>query len=255
MLNRCHRSFISSRVFARSGLRLIAVAITLLLFFQTSCFLFKKKKAAPAVSLASVRMAFLPFNVPEGNKDLQWTSMAAMALMVKASELNRDLVIVPLWEAMPEAIESAGASRILTPESAVSTASWLSAEWVVFGDITPSKKAVNLSIDFLPVRSNQIPFRYMKTRKVDMLGPCFPEAFRQFLRYMMVKLPEPKMIESKKIMLYKSLAEAVDREYGWFTEADPGKAKEIVSELALADKRLARFLFDPSVYPELAKTE
>ena len=86
-----------------------------------------------------------------------------------------------------------------------------------------------------------------------MLGPCFPEAFKQFLRYLMVKLPEPRMLDSQKITLVKPLAEAVDREYGWFTKADPGKAKDAVSELIQADEHLARFLFNPSIYPELAE--
>jgi hypothetical protein len=51
----------------------------------------------------------------------------------------------------------------------------------------------------------------------------------------------------------KPLAEALDREYGWFVDAEPGKAQEIVADLALKDDRLARLLFNPSVYPVLTK--
>ena len=49
----------------------------------------------------------------------------------------------------------------------------------------------------------------------------------------------------------KTVAEALDREYGWFVEAEPGKAQEIVEELMRRDGRLARLLFNPKIYPQL----
>ncbi len=251
----CHKRSSRCRIPLHSELsiRLFAVSVIVLLVFQTAC-LFKKSKA-PVVSLTSARIVMLPFNVPAGNPDLRWLAMAGPVLLAKASEQNRDVTVVPLWDAMPAAIESAGASRTLTPESTISAANWLSGDWAALGEISAVKSGVSLSIDFLPVKTNQIPFRYIKTRKVDVLAPCFPEAFKQFMRYLMVKLPEQRQLEEQKIILMKPLAEALDREYGWSGRAEPGKAQEVVSELLSTDERLARFLFNPSVYPALTQTK
>jgi hypothetical protein len=225
----------------------------LILFMQTACFFKKKKSKAPVVSLSSVRIVILPFSVPAGSKDLNWTAMAAPVLLAKASRQNPDLTLVPLWESMPPALESAGASRTFTPESAVSAANWLAADWAIQGEITPVKSGVSMSIEFLPAKSNQIPFRYIKTMKLEMLEPCFYDAFRQFLRYLMVKLPEKQVTSDQKFTLQKPLGEALDREYGWYVEANPGKAQDEVADLLILDDRLARFLFNPSIYPALAE--
>jgi hypothetical protein len=100
-----------------------------------------------------------------------------------------------------------------------------------------------------------VPFRFAKAGKIDSIGSVLPEAFSQFLRYLTARplLPAKKGLQPMTSM--KNLAEALDREYGWFVQADPGKAQKAVSELALTDARLARLLFNPSVYPVLAQTK
>jgi hypothetical protein len=254
MLNRHKKpGYCRIRIDSHLGFRLLAISTMLILALQPACFFKKKKSKAPVVSLSSVRIVILPFSVPAGSKDLSWTAMAAPVLIAKASRQNPDLTIVPLWEAMPPAIESAGASRTFTPESAISTANWLAADWVILGEISPAKSGVHMSIDFLPAKGNQIPFRYIKTRKVEMLEPCFYEAFKQFLRYLMVKLPEQQEIPDQKFTLLEPLGKSLDREYGWSVVADPGKAQDDIADLMILDDRLARFLFNPSVYPALAE--
>jgi hypothetical protein len=254
MLNRYKKpGYCRIRIYSHYGFRFLAISTMLILALQTACFFKKKKSKASVVSLSSVRIVILPFNVPAGSRDLAWTAMAAPALIAKASRQNPDLTIVPLWEAMPPAIESAGASRTFTPESAISAANWLAADWAILGEISPAKSGVNMSIDFIPAKGNQIPFRYIKTRKVEMLEPCFYDAFRQFLRYLMVKLPEKQITSDQKFTLQKPLGESLDREYGWSVAADPGKAQADIADLMILDDRLARFLFNPSVYPALAE--
>ena len=46
---------------------------------------------------------------------------------------------------------------------------------------------------------------------------------------------------------------ALDREYGWSAEAEPGKAQEIVASLVRSNEQLARALFSPTLYPSLAE--
>jgi hypothetical protein len=93
----------------------------------------------------------------------------------------------------------------------------------------------------------------MKTRKMDTLEPAFLEAVRQFLRYQAARPVLMKKTRETGVESLKELAEALDREYGWFKEAEPGKAQEVVARLARTDMRLARLLFNPGVYPVLAE--
>jgi hypothetical protein len=239
---------------ARSGLFLIIAFAVLFVFSQSAC-IGKKKNKVAITPITGVRMAILPFNMPSATQDLRWAAMAGPIMMAKVSEYARDIDIVPLWQSMPTAIEAAGASRTITPESAANIASWLAVKWSALGEISPAKSGVSMMIDFIPARSTQVPFRYMKSGKIDEVSSTLPEAFNQFLHYLTARPLSLKEEKLQTMTAMKSLAEVLDREYGWFVEADPGKAQEIVSNLAHSDERLARFLFNPSLYPALAPTK
>jgi hypothetical protein len=234
----------------RSGLLLITAAALFLSFFQSACFL---KKSKPNVTPPSeVRIAFLPFSVPAGNQDLRWTAMAGPILMGKAAERAKDLIVMPLWESMPIAIEAAGATRTNTPETAASVAAWLSVKWAAIGEISTTKTGVRMMIDFIPAKTGSVPFRYTQSGKMDDVGARLPDAFVQFSYYLTIRPLEPTQKKLPPMTSLKKLAEALDREYGWFVEAEPGKAQAVVTELAKTDEKLARFLFNPGLYPGLA---
>jgi hypothetical protein len=238
---------------ASSNCRLVLITTAaLIVLSQSSCFLKKNKKVAVAPP-TGIRLVILPFNVPSGNQDLRWTALAGPIMMAKVSESARDLEVIPLWETMPVATEAGGVSRSFTPESAAYVASWFSAKWSAMGEISPAKSGVSMLIDFMPSRTTLVPFRFARAGKVDSIGSSLPEAYNQFLRYLTSRplLPAKKGLPSMTSM--KNLAEALDREYGWFVAAQPGKAQDIVSELARTDERLARLLFNPNVYPVLAQ--
>jgi hypothetical protein len=238
--------------FGNCSLSLPIIMGILFLFSQSACF---KKHKVPSVSAGPTRIALLPFDTSAENKDLRWTAMAGPILMAKASESAPDLVIIPLWQTMRTAIASAGASRSFDEDSAASTANWLGAKWSILGSIKPTKNRASLTIDFIPGKSNQVSFRYIKAISMDTFGQAFHEATRQFLRYHSAKLPEPMKGNGLDPNSIKDLAQALDREYGWFEDADPGKAQEIVAGLARSDDRLARLLFDPALYPVLAQNK
>jgi hypothetical protein len=236
--------------FGNCSLSLPIVMGVLLLFSQSACL---KKHRVPSVSAGPTRIALLPFDTSTENKDLRWTAMAGPILMAKASENAPDLVVIPLWQTMRTAIASAGASRSFDEDSAASTANWLGAKWSILGSIKPNKTRASLMIDFIPGKSNQVAFRYIKTTDMNSFRQAFHEATRQFLRYLSAKLPEPMKGNQLDLNSIKDLAQALDREYGWFEDADPGKAQEIVAGLARSDERLAQLLFDPALYPVLAQ--
>jgi hypothetical protein len=238
--------------FGNCSLSLSIVLGLLFLFSQSACF---KKHKVPSVSTGPTRIALLPFDTSAENKDLRWTAMAGPILMAKASENAPDLVIIPLWQTMRTSIASAGASRSFDEDSAASTANWLGAKWSILGLIKPTKTSASLMIDFIPGKSNQVAFRYIKATNMDSFGQAFHEAARQFLRYLSANLPEPIEGNGLDLNSIKDLAQVLDREYGWFEDADPGKAQEIVAGLARSDERLARLLFDPALYPVLAQNK
>jgi hypothetical protein len=233
-------------------LRVVAALLVVIpaVFSQSAC---SGKRVAPeTIAGAPTRLALLPFNVPTGNKDLRWIALAAPILMAKEGERAEGLEIIPLWESMPVALNISGSSRAFTQESAATAASWLTAKWSTLGEITPTKTGISMIVDFIPSRANQVPFRYSKSGRPDTVGAGFQDAYRQFLRYLAAK-PFPRAGNDDLTMTKaKDLAEAVDREYGWFVDAEPGKAQEIVSGLMHSDERLAKFLFSPTLYPELA---
>jgi hypothetical protein len=231
---------------------LLLIPIVLLLFSSPA---FSKKVKVPATATGPVKVLLLPFEVSEAHKDLRWTALAAPVLLAKEIEKTQDLVLIPLWQTMPTAIATAGASRTFNDESAASTAIWLGAKWSILGRIAPVKKRISLTIDFIPDRRNQSAFRSLKDRRLQLLGPVFHEAIRQFLRYLTARPIERAKGNEPGLDSVKDIAEALDREYGWSVDADPGKAEKVVARLAQTDEALARLLFNPSLYPVLAQSK
>jgi hypothetical protein len=214
----------------------------------------KKVQARPAVT-GPIRVIVLPFLVPANEKDLQWVAMAAPALIAKASRHTPNVTVIPFWEAMPSAIASAGAARSFNDESATSLANWVGAKWAIMGEITRTKAGYSVSIDFIPAKSMDVPFRYIKTRRMESMGTAFQSALRQWLRYSNAN-PAPSTRQKEPgLNKMRSVGEALDREYGWFETANPGNAQNIVSTLSPSDKDWAGLLFNPAMYPELAKTK
>ncbi len=234
-----------------------AVSVVLILLLQSACILpwrHKKPKAAPAPPPV-VQVAFLPFNVAAADNELRWAAMAAPVMLAKVSERAREIEVIPLWQAMPVALDAAGASRTLTADSGAQIASYLSAKWATIGEFTQTKYGVSMIGDFIPAQRTQVPFRFMKRGNMETVGANLPIAISQFLRYLAARPLLPEDHKTPGFQSLRALAEALDREYGWFVEAQPGKADEIVSELANSDDRLARLLFSPTLYPVLAKTK
>jgi len=230
-----------------------SVILTLALVSQWGCA--KKSKAVVAAAPAPVRMVLLPFNVASEKAELRWTAMAGPILIAKASALSQDLDIVPLWQSMPAAVDAAGASRSLTSESAATVASYMTAKWSALGEFSPAKNGISMMIDFIPTKASLVPFRYMRSSKLDSVGPGFPEALSQFLNYLVARPLQTSKKSQQSLTSLQSLAEALDREYWWFVDAEPGKAQETVSNLAKSDERLAHFLFNPSLYPVIAEAK
>jgi hypothetical protein len=237
---------------ARSGLLLIVALAAMIVCFQSAC---SKKNKVAIAPVTGVRIALLPFNVPPGNQDLRWAAMAAPIMMAKASEYPKALEVTPLWQSMPIALEAAGASRSYTPDAAAYIASWLAVKWSAMGEITTHKTGVSMLIDFVPARTTQTPFRFIKAGSIDTVAAQIPLAYNQFFYYLGAKPLDPVDKKMPTITTMRSVAEALDREYGWFVEADPGKAQQVVANLANTDLRLARLLFNPTLYPVLAQTK
>ncbi len=235
----------------RCGIGLLVVSIVLILIFQSACS--SKKTVTPLYATSPVRVALLPFNIPDGNDDLRWAAMAAPIMMAIISQHARDLEVISFWETMPVAKEAAGISRTITQGSAENAAKWLSVKWAIVGELAPAKRGVSAIVDFIPASSSQVPFRYFKTGKIDAVGSSFDNAFTQFLRYLLARPLERRQDEADMTSL-RSLAEAMDREYGWFVDPEPGMAQETVAKLLNSNERLARFLFDPNIYPELKQS-
>jgi hypothetical protein len=251
MLNCTRKSFNRrTRYPARSGLLLIVTLAVLLVFPQSACL--RKKNKAAMTPISGVRIAMLPFNVPSGNQDLRWAAMAGPILLFKASEYAKDLDVVPLWESMPITLEAAGTSRSISSDSATYIASWLAVKWSAMGDLSPTKSGVSMMIDFMPAQSTQIPFQFTKAGSIDEVGSQMSTALNQFLYYLAAGHLNPIDKKLPTMSEMRGVAEALNREYGWFVEAEPGKSQDVVSKLASSDERLARLLFNPGLYPILA---
>jgi hypothetical protein len=239
-----------NKMVVRYALCVLTASVLLITCSQIGC---SKKSKVRTENAGPVRVVLLPFSVPEGVQDLRWAALAPPVLLSKVGEQFPDLVIVPFWEVMPTAIASAGASRSFNDETAASVANWVGAKWAIMGEITPYKKGYSIVIDFIPAKSTEVPFRYIKTRRMESMGTIFDVSLRQFLRYVTGK----PFISPKKdfpgLNKMKPLAEALDKEYGWLVEADPGNAQKAIDDLVPSDKKLARILFNPTMYPGLSE--
>jgi len=160
---------------------------------------------------------------------------------------------------MQAAKDTAGPSRSFTEETSGIFAGWVAAKWAVMGELSPIKgktDSVAMIIDFVPSKDNLVPFRYSRTIKKGFSGTAFQEACSQFSRYIGATVPTQSKRKMDHTMEWaKDTAEALERDYGWFSDASPGKAQETVADLATSDEKLARFLFSPTLYPTLASQE
>ncbi len=226
------------------------IAVCCVLALQPAC-LFRKHNTAkaPQAPAPAVRIAVLPFNVPADNANLRWVGMAAPLVMAKTIERAATFDVVPVWQSYPVALESLGAARSITPEIAAYVAERVGAKWATNGELAPTKDGVWMRVDFIPAKPNLVPYRFEKTVRLDAMGSNAYAAFSQFSDYLVLRpLPKP---EGKGVSAtsMKELAEALDREYGWYVPADPGKSEKLVAGLAKTDMQLARILFDPILYP------
>ena len=241
----------------------LVVLTTLTILFvstQTAC---SKKVRVVAEDAGPTRVVILPFTVStissekgvdEKNfDDLQWASMAAPALLARASRQYSDMEVVPLHEVMPTAIAVAEAARSFTDESASSLANWVSAQWAVMGEIRQTRKnSYSVIVDFIPAKSTDIPFRYIKVRRLGNVGMTFQSGLRQWLRYTTGKQIPLMHAKQPGLERMRSLGEALDKEYGWLVTAEPGNAKESVEDTTATDRGWAKLLFSPTMYPLLA---
>jgi hypothetical protein len=245
---------------ARGALAVLAAAV-LLASAQTAC---SKKTRVAVEDSGPVRVVVLPFAfaVDEGldgksgamkPADMQWMAMAAPALLLKASRQYPDLDMVPLPDVMPTAIAAAQAARSFTDESASSLANWVSAQWAVVGEVRQVKRnSYSVVVDFIPAKSTDVPFRHIKSRKLENIGMSFQGGLRQWLRYTTGKRIPLTRAKQPGLDKMKPLGEALDREYGWLVSAEPGAAKESVEAAMAEDEEWAKLLFSPTMYPQLA---
>ena len=230
-----------------------ALICCVLILGQAGCF-WKKKKTAlpPAVPAGPARMVLLPLNPPADDAELRWISLAVPVMMARLGTAHSDLELVPLWQTMPIAVESAGPSRTITPEVAAYVASRVGARWATNGELSPAKGGIDLLIDFIPTKSWPYPFRFHRGTSVSSLEPSLQQAYNGFLEYLTTKEPSGKSSGgSLDGELLKAVAAALDKEYGWYEPAQPGRSENVVARLALADRALARMLFNPTLYPSL----
>jgi hypothetical protein len=241
------------KIFIRSVILMLAVA--LLAAAQTSC---SKKVRIPIEDSGPVRLVVLPFTVsadkPGQDKELQWVAMAAPALLVKTSRRLPDIDVVPFWEVMPAAIQAAGASRSFTDESASAIANWVSAQWAVMGEIRRTgSSSYTVVVDFIPGDPAKVPFRHIRTRRMETVGTTFYLGLRQWLRYVTSR-PIPLLsVREPGLQRMQQIGEALDKEYGWLVTAEPGTSQSFINELVLDGEDWVRLVFSPTMYPSLAK--
>jgi len=230
-----------------------AALIVGFLILQFGCFFRHKAPSAADVPPPIVRIVLLPLNTPPEDSSLSWLSLAVPALMAHVGRNAPDLEIVPLWESMPVTVEAMGASRSIGPDQAAYIAGRLTAKWAATGEVTPVKNGISILIDFIPTKETVIPFRYEKQVEVDSMQGNIRDAFTQFLRYQTVR-PITAEIQPLNAGSLRDTAQALDLEYGWFTPSEPGKSEKIVNSIAGTDNKLAQMLFNPNLYPAIART-
>lgn len=254
---RCRLCNLTGRISVRGMLVVLTAVVVLFVSTQAAC---SKKVRVVAEDAGPVRVVVLPFMVSKekgieekNSDDLQWAAMAAPALLIRASRQYSDLEMVPFHEVMPTAISVAEAARSFTDESASSLANWVSAQWAVMGEIRQTRKnSYSVIVDFIPASSADVPFRYIKVRRLENIGMTFQSGLRQWLRYTTGK--QIPLVRAKQPGLEKmhSLGEALDKEYGWLVTAEPGSATELVEDTAATDMNWAKLLFSSTMYPMLA---
>lgn len=240
------------RVWPVSKRNILGIALLLLLaaLFSSACFLRGGKRAV--MPTAPIRVTFLPFNVPEGDKDLQWTAMAVPVIMTMITRESETLEPVPLYETMRFTMESVRNSRTILPSNAAYVANWLNAKWAVMGETaTENREKISLLIDFIPPQDTRVPFRYLKKIRMEDFDVNVRKSFDQFLYYLSAPLPEKGGRRHVSLISLRQLAGALDKEYGWTVAAEPGRSEEIVANLAQSDMWLARQLFNPTLYSVL----
>jgi len=247
MWNRVKKISVRGALFA-----LIAVVVSVSLGLS-AC---SKKVKVPIEDSGPVRVVVLPFMVSTDkggvDKELQWAAMAAPALLVKASRRLPDIEVVPFWEVMPVAISVAGAARSFDDDSAASLANWVSAQWAVIGEVRRAgSSSFSFVVDFIPARSEAIPFRHIRTRRMENVGTSFYIGLRQWLRYATARPIPLLQVREPGLQRMQPLGEALDKEYGWLTTAEPGAAQSLVNELALEDEDWVKLMFSSTMYTSL----
>jgi cell division protein FtsN len=231
------------------------IALAFLLLIQPACLFRKHTRATvPQAPAAAIRIALLPFNIPSENSDLRWVSFVAPLVMAKSIENSPAFEVVPLWQSYPVALESLGSGRNITPEVAAYVASRVGAKWATAGELTPAKGGVWMRVDFIPAKTNLVPYRFERETHLDGMAANFYEAFSQFGRYLVLRPLAKFEGRGPSTESMRPLAEALDREYGWYTAADPGKSENLVAGLQRTDSQLAKLLFNPSLYSSLGTT-
>ena len=225
-----------------------------LLAIHPACSKKKAKASVPQAPPAPTRVALLPFSIPAENSDLRWVSLVAPMIMAKTIENSQNFEAVPLWQSYPVALESLGGGRSITPEVAAYVASRVGAKWATAGELNAVKGGVWMRVDFVPAKANLVPYRFDRETHLDGLAASFHEAFSQFGRYLVMRPMAKFEGKGQNPESLRPLAEALDREYGWYTAADPGKSDKLVADLQRTDAALAKLVFNPSLYSALGTT-
>jgi hypothetical protein len=237
----------------RFPIRFLILLTLLGLLLPSGCLFHKKTPAAAPALPPAVRIVLLPVNAPAGRPELRPAALAATVQMAECIVAAPDLEPMPFWESTPAVLQILGASRTITDEIAEFTAGRLTARWGAMGDLIAVKSAFTLRVDFIPSKASLVPFRYEQQSPLDSLQPQFQEAFAQFLRYLIVRPLATDRIQPLDAGRLKEVAQALDTEYGWFVTAKPGAAGKVVENLARTHRDVARILFNPTLYPVLAK--
>jgi len=235
----------------------IAMMSAALLFLQ-GCFFRGSRTNSPTGPAPRVSIAVLPLNIPEppqasGSRlqgpTLQTLSIASAVMATNVLQGIPDVEQVPLWRTLHAASSLIDKSRRATPSEAAKLANMLSVRWAMTGEIAPNPEGYVLIIDFIPAKSSGIPFRYQRDLQPETLARRVNEALEQFLRYAQHPVPQTKTLTRPVDWsdLFR-LAEAIDREYGWFSPPAPGKAQVVYASVLARDPRLASLFFNPDLY-------
>ncbi len=231
--------------------RFLAAALLVILALQPACLFRRKKTSEMRYPVSPIRLVLVPLNVPLEKPDLHWVAMASSVLMAKVARSTPDLEAVPFWEWMGVATETMGASKTISPEQAAYIASRSTAQWATQGQLLPAKSGYSLRLDFIPVKPNVVAFRYEKDCSLNELGEHYHRAFSQFLNYIIARPPGINPAQLKDFSSLRDVGRALDLEYGWYSNAAPGKSETVAAAAAGTDIGLARILFNPALYSSL----